>query len=206
MMCTQKAHKRKFEMSKFVSPRGLITFFENFPRGNRALIFLVKNLMEKSTKKRPMISRFISQFHQFWCDSSESEVLYTSDSDTNVCGTKNWKNKYVHTYGTKSQKLVKNWLKIHFFACVPFVCTYCENFDMILRSYIVSLTYFDFTGKALKVVKLWQFEIWHSLQWHGMQTPFKARRVVKGGVFTPLPFTKFWGSKILDFQPQNFFE
>ena len=120
-----------------------------------------------------MISRFISQFHQFWCDSSESEVFYTSDSDTNACGTKNWKNKYVHTYGTKSQKLVKNWIKIHFFACVPFVCTYCENFDMILRSYIVSLTYFDFNGKALKVVKLWNFEVWHSFHWRHMQTPFK---------------------------------
>ena len=117
-MCAQKAHKRKIEMSKFAFPRGLSTFSENFRKNFPEVtdhIFLMKNLMKKSTKKRSMISRFISQSHQFWCDSSESEIFYTYDIDTNVCGTKNLKNKYVHTYDTKSQILVKNFLKLHFF-------------------------------------------------------------------------------------------
>ena len=123
MMCTQKAHKRKFEMSKFVSPRGLSTFFENFPRGNRALIFLVKNLMEKSTKNDQWSHVLYHNFINF--DAIRLKAKYfTHLIVIPMCvEQKNWKNKYVHTYGTKSQKLVKNWLKIHFLR----VCLLCAH-------------------------------------------------------------------------------
>ena len=119
MMCTQKAHKRKFEMSKFVPPRGLSTFFENFPRGNRALIFLVKNLMEKSTKNDQWSHVLYHNFINF--DAIRLKARYFTHLIVIPMRVEQKIEKI--SMCTHTAQKIKNWLKIHFLR----VCLLCAH-------------------------------------------------------------------------------
>ena len=119
MMCTQKAHKRKFEMSKFVPPRGLSTFFENFPRGNRELIFWVKNLMEKSTKNDQWSHVLYHNFINF--DAIRLKAKYFTHLIVIPMRVEQKIEKI--SMCTHTAQKVKNWLKIHFLH----VCLLCAH-------------------------------------------------------------------------------
>ena len=123
MMCTQKAHKCKIEMSKFVSPRGLSTFFENFRNNFPEVIdhsFLWWKFWWKNPQKNDQWSHVL--YHNFInFDAIRLKAKYFRHLIVIPMRVEQKIEKI--SMCTHTAQKVKNWLKIHFLR----VCLLCAH-------------------------------------------------------------------------------